>query len=123
MLHLNLQSICSNIKDKSVMVYSLRSLLIHIYKYQMIHQHTCWNVFNAFFKFERDAHWCRRQIECIHRPNKNTIIWPPILKAPTTLPPDTLITLVIIHGGLHIPLIPIFMDQKTFKECLSMYIE
>jgi hypothetical protein len=121
MLNTDMQSIIMNIRKKDSLVYSIRSMVIHVYKHQMIYQKPAWHVFEAFFTLLHDANWCKRQIHCRHHTLDNNIVWPPLSKRPITLPRDTLIQIMVINKTIFVPLIPVFMDQKTLQECFSMY--
>ena len=98
-------------------VYSMRSLMIYFYHCQLNPSQATDKVFDAFFKLQHDAQWCRRQVECLRdTENVSHIMWPPLTTQPTTT-----MHVINIRNHIFIPLVPTFMDQQMLSQCLSLY--
>jgi hypothetical protein len=112
MIETDIRRVCTSLALPHV--YTLRSLLMHFYQRQMSNDAT--KVFDAFFKFGRDAKWCQRQVQCNCQYVVDHILWPPL-----TTKPATTILVVNIRNMVFIPLSHPFMDQRTLRQFLELY--
>ena len=94
-------------------VFSLRSLLLHTYKYQA-EPHEI--LFQAFFRYPRDAMWCLNMVK--RRINTELdIVWPPLTSQPTTE-----FRVINLRNLVYIPITPRFTDPTILRTILSLYL-
>ena len=123
MLETDIVKICKKVRDSSG--YSLRSILVYFYHCQLQDTDETRDIFGAFFKWKRDAAWCRKQVQIqIGLETSYNILWPPLPLTQTqtgVLHHTSGIRVIRVRGNVYVPVSPVVMDHRLLRQCLALY--